>query len=388
VFTDDDLKKVEMMNDAMADTKEAFESIFDRLNTIIAPIVTFIAEGLTNAFVKVRQEIKKVKSEIIEGLIKSLVRIGIVVIALGKMFESFANAVINFFSEDGKSATEGFMNSLLTVIGTITFFEKSMANATGNIWDDIKDTFMIIWIAIKSFGLQIINFFDSVFQFMENRSKAMTNSIVKTFRSMNKLLKGEISVKEFFNQFGKDFKDSINQIGKDVLNFEKSLKSLDETFEGEMEKFAKESQKNKSGAIANMLDAAFVGQDVSKFVDKFKMDLGLEGEKLEIKIRKFFETLKLDLEGGGDIVSELTGLQNLVPKLAKKGSQEAAKAEAGIIGVQQQQLAVQKKQLKAQVDANKHLVQILGASAIGGLLTPGIGTIDPFNVSNQVGATN
>lgn len=385
VFTDEDLKRVEMMNDAMADTKEAFESIFDRINTIIAPLVTFIAENLTNAFVKFREEIQKAKSAIIEGLIQALVRTGMTIIAIGKVFESFGNAVIVFFAKDGKSATESFMDGMLTAIGTIGFFVDQMTEAKGSVADDFKDLGKIIAIAFSTpFEVVAFNFQKFIGDAIQGLF-LLGNLLGGLFKTLATVDIIKVTTGQFAEEIDSIFQRAEIEKKQARLSAGK-FKVIDDEVQKQFDDLIKNSTKQQAGALSKLLEGSIVTQDIKKFVEKFKKEVGLEGKDLEIKIRKFFETLSLDLEGGGDIVSELAGLQNQLPKLAIKGSQEAAKGEAGVIGVQQEQLVIQKKQLKAQKDNNKLLEAIASANAILGALSLATqAVVDPFNVSNQVG---
>jgi hypothetical protein len=302
----------------------------------------------------------------------SLAKVGI---AFVKMIEIMGNAIGEMFTgQDTNNALKSFENNILKMFGTIAFFIKKMSEAKGSIVDDFKDMGHILLIAIKT----PIKVGEKMFTEMLDRFTRQVINLWQTIQDLGALISASLrkdatATERAFNAVGAGVK-RIFEISADSASKQLDiLTDFSGTYEELLAEYAKKTKDVQDGKITSFMEA-LVGDkgERNKFINQFLQDVRNRFEEWKLKQLDVDVNVKTgDIDAKADKKAD-----DLLPKLAKKGSQEAAAAQAGVISEQQKLLKVNEMQLDALKKMARNTIVISGEGLVGGLFTEDI--VSPF----------
>jgi len=336
-FSEVDVTTLEAANDALDKTKISMGGLFKEMSFIIAPFIKFFADKMTNVFINLRQQLEGARGSIINGIIKALKFGAIVVIAFGRVFAILAKGIESFFGLDGPNAIGHFEKSLLGLIGNFAFFADKMSKSKGTIGDDFKDIGLLMGIALST-PFEVA--FKNMQEFIATSIQGfilLGSAGARIFEVMSKAGKSGN-----FSNIGKDLKGVFERFKVEREQAKKSFGKflvLEDVLTGKIDEAAKKTKDKLGGAITVGIKEGFKNSkgEREKFVREFISSVQTSGNDFESSLEKFLDDLKnIKMpDGFGDDIQDAVKNVKLSPKLALRGSQEAARLLAGKQGTEE-----------------------------------------------------
>ncbi len=347
--------------------KDNLNIAMGKLGKILLPLVKAV---LTDLIVLVKQI--SVGFDKFGSKISSTAKIGI---AFVKMLSTMTLALGNLFpAAELNQNFNAFENGIIGIFGTLSFFFGKFAKAKGTIQGDIEDIGNIIVIGFSTAFTQVGKNIAAIVKlsilgltFM-GRSLSAVLEEIQTAVTPAKMIKrlnagGDI--------FGDTIKKKLAKIRADLKpesrKLQKSMLTLSDAFEKNLEKFGVKTKGKFGGGLSEML--SFKKEDLNKFLEQFRADVEARFKEMQIG-----DDMTIKVADEGNIVDGLKkAAGDLFPKLAVKGSQEAARIGRSA-GLQEKMAKVQDKQLVEQKEIKMTLQQMLQnqAMAVGDAL------VNPF----------
>lgn len=364
-FDEIDTAKVEAANDAVDKMKISLEGVGKELSFILAPAIRFFADSAVKSFIRIRKKLEELRPAIEKGIVAAFREIAPTVFQAAKTVETIWTKLLTFLGQPG---TTGFLKTLnaglFEFLATLEFvtlnakktFElmfKGLEFASRIGLNKILKLFLKAWIAIIRIPIALMDILgkimvDRIKKLLELISSAIklqsdpTEKALKDF--MKKMQKAfEPLGTDFRKDFEKGTRDFLNPTKKELDSFKKKLREL----EAERKKFVANRKKDAIAAIEPL---------ALRLEDLFKG--GALGEGIG-------DTIADEIE---DAVSKVT----LEPKLAIKGSQEAAKLALGA----KSSNAKIVENTKRTADNIQKMIDLMNQLRIPG---GNIGTINPFD---------
>lgn len=408
IFGKLDTDNVEQANDAFDKMKITLSSIFKELTFILAPFVKLFSDTMQSIFINLRKRLEGLRQGLRSGIVNVIIKIAKVAIAMSMVFEAVFSGFLKFFNFDGPNAVNVMMKSIMRVTGTLAFFIKKIGDAKGTIAGDVKDIGQIIFMgfnnvfkltfgnAIAILGFVITEIKDNFVRLF----KILTINFENAFIIITKLIKaGKLLAKGKFTEgleevggigdaVAKNIKDAVGGAIKDVGdNFSKMIDNLTgfDKLSKDFDDFVKSTQKKKGGGIFELIDFLTGRKNIQlkAFLTGFEKQVDMKAENVRKRIAAFFEGLKLD-----DVKDEITDfgdfedvkkqvILELDPKLAKKGSQEAARLASESDSLQEKIVEATVETAKNTANMSNKLSNFIDMQL--GISDLGAPPVDPFS---------
>ncbi len=353
-----DAAKVEAANDAIDKMKVSLEGIGKEISFILAPLVKFFADKLTGAFVKARITLENFRQTIEKSIINTFKMLAPIVLQAANAISAIWTKLTNFLGgPNGLKWINQFNDALFNALATIEFVAKQGMN----FWRIMGDGMVLaIRFSLKEMAMALQKFLD---KWMKMQTSALTG-VLGLLGNFRKVAEGELSLKEFARDAqefargaSKGFKDLVkflNPTQKELAMLGKRLKALN--------------------------DARL------EFIKGRRKDVEAETKALVMQLENLF---KGATEGVGDQlqneIDETTASIKLEPKLALRGSQEAARISAGI-NTTNKQIEKNTNKTARNTDATAKALKEILRRMLGTSPDDGVNVFDPAVTGGAVGA--
>jgi hypothetical protein len=322
-----DAGKVEASNDAVDKLKISLGGIGKEISFILAPLIKFFADNFTNAFVKIREKVEDLRPAIENGIIKVFEKVAPIVLQTAKTIGSIWQQLSQFLgSPNVNKWMTIFTDGLFNLMASTEFVAKNMREVWSLTGDAIKIGLHKAFaegmkLATKSITDSFMFQFKITHKFLVKMYRLMENGVKRMIIKVQTLSK-QINNAEAFNRLNKLDKQ-LNEIlgkGDDGKKGKGIFDSIMDAFEG--------PKQNQIDELLNKLDA--LNKKRNEFVEGRKGQADNAVEKMVLQLKELFKGSAT--EGLGDAIQDevdsVSAKIKLEPKLALKGSQEAARISA------------------------------------------------------------
>lgn len=381
-FAQIDANKVEAANDSLDKLKISLGGIAKEMSFILSPVVKFFGDVFTDMIVNAREGLENMRESIEKNIIRVFEMLAPVVIQTGNLIKTVWGGVAKFMEGTGGT---GWIQTILDGILSILIDMEFVAKNFKQIWNVLSAHLNVVWKELIKNGLLLV--VDGIELYIEMYKKMIevSRDLYRKFFQwqFDVAKKTAIAIADLYK---KAFLGDIVGVAKIIIKAadfarEDILKGVVGNLIADLKELASgasQEDKDRAAAALNKLNAQRMAHAIEREAQVFEK-ARIATDKLK-ELFKGDETKADDEKGIEDAISKI----KLDPKLALKGSQEAARIALGQRKTDEK-IEENTGKIVATVDLiwealNAALMKQQAAAQIGGVL------VDLFGPSATVGA--